>query len=59
MYQLDDKIRLERFREDCHKAIEKAKTSYLTRLGNKLNKKDTPQTVLEDNFQNNEQIQSS
>ena len=42
-YQPDDKIRLDRFREDCHNAIKEAKTNYSNLLGNKLNDSDTPQ----------------
>ena len=35
-YQIDDKIRLDNLRLECHNAIEAAKHSYMASLGNKL-----------------------
>ena len=42
-YRPDDKIRLDRFREDCHNAIKEAKINYFNLFGNKLNDCETPQ----------------
>ena len=42
-YKYEDKVRLEAFRIECQKADEKAKMSYLTKLGNKVNKPGTSQ----------------
>ena len=42
-YKADDKIKLESFRKECKEAVEKAKTDYLTNLGNKLNDPATSQ----------------
>ena len=39
-YNHDDKLRLDSFRNDCQEAIEKAKSEYLNKLGNKLNDPD-------------------
>ena len=36
-YRAEDKIRMDAFREECKKAVEKKKVDYLTKLGNKLN----------------------
>ena len=36
-FRVEDKIRLDTFREECKNAIENAKVNYLTKLGNKLN----------------------
>ena len=41
-YKPEDKIRLDRFRDECRSNIEEAKTSYLNRLGDKLNDPNTP-----------------
>ena len=40
-YKDDDQLRLDSFRNDCQKAVEKAKIDYLTMLGNKLNDPNT------------------
>ena len=36
-YKEEDKARLDSFRIECHKAVETAKSSYLTNMGNKAN----------------------
>ena len=36
-YKEEDKVRLDSFRIECHKAVETAKSSYLTNMGNKAN----------------------
>ena len=36
-YKEEDKVRLNSFRTECHKAVETAKSSYLTNMGNKAN----------------------
>ena len=36
-YKEEDKVRLDTFRTECHQAVEDAKLSYLTNLGNKAN----------------------
>ena len=36
-YKEEDKVRLESFRIECHKAVETAKSSYLKNMGNKPN----------------------
>ena len=36
-FRAEDKIRLDKFREECKNAIENAKINYLTKLGHKLN----------------------
>ena len=36
-YKEEDKDRLDTFRTECHQAVEDAKLSYLTNLGNKVN----------------------
>ena len=36
-YKVEDRIRLETFREECQMAVENAKSDYLTDLGNKPN----------------------
>ena len=42
-YKMDDKIRLDTFRQECQEAVAKAKTDYLNNLGNKLNDPNTSQ----------------
>ena len=42
-YNAEDKGRLEAFRIDCQKAVETAKLSYLSNLGNKVNDPGTTQ----------------
>ena len=42
-YKAEDKARLDGFRIECQKAVETAKSSYLTNLGNKLNNSNTSQ----------------
>ena len=42
---MEDKVRLEAFRNECQKAVEKAKSDYLNHLGNKLNDTNTPQKL--------------
>ena len=46
-YKADDKVRLDAFRIECQQAVEAAKLSYLTNLGNKVNNHSTSQ-ILED-----------
>ena len=36
-YKVEDKVKFEVFRKECQKAVESAKFSYLTNMGNKLN----------------------
>ena len=36
-YKAEDKVRLDAFRIECQQAVEAAKLSYLTNLGNKVN----------------------
>ena len=36
-YKEEDKVRLDSFRIECHKAVETAKSSYLKNMGNKPN----------------------
>ena len=36
-YKAEDKLRLETFRNECQQAVETAKLTYLSNLGNKLN----------------------
>ena len=40
-YKEEDKVRLEVFRIECQKAVELAKLSYLTNMGNKVNEPGT------------------
>ena len=40
-YKEEDKVRLEVFRIECQKAVESAKCSYLTNMGNKVNEPGT------------------
>ena len=40
-YKIEDKIRLDAFREECKEAVENKKVIYLTNLGNKLNDPST------------------
>ena len=47
-YKEEDKVRLEVFRIECKKAVETAKSSYLTNMGNKVNDPGTTQVLLED-----------
>ena len=42
-YREEDKARLDIFRTECHQAVENAKLSYLTNLGNKVNNPNTSQ----------------
>ena len=42
-YKTDDKDRLDAFRTECHKAVEMAKLSYMTNLGNIFDNPNTPQ----------------
>ena len=42
-YNAQDKIRLDDFRIECQQAVETAKLSYLTNLGNKVNNPGTSQ----------------
>ena len=49
-YKEEDKLRLENFRKECKEAVENAKMSYITNLGNKLNDPGTPQKVLLENY---------
>ena len=42
-YKAQDKVRLDAFRIECQQAVETAKTSYLTNLGNKVNNPATSQ----------------
>ena len=42
-YKEEDKARLDTFRSECQQAIENAKSSYLTNLGNKVNDPNTSQ----------------
>ena len=42
-YKDEDKLRLQTFRNECQLAVETAKLSYLSNLGNKLNDPGTPQ----------------
>ena len=42
-YKADDKARLDAFRIECQKAVESAKLSYLTNLGNRINNANTSQ----------------
>ena len=42
-YKEEDKVRLEVFRIECQKAVETAKSSYITNMGNKVNDPGTSQ----------------
>ena len=42
-YKEEDKVRLEVFRNECQEAVESAKLSYLTNMGNKVNDSGTSQ----------------
>ena len=42
-YNDEDKVRLDNFRIECQQAVENAKLSYLTNLGNKVNDLNTSQ----------------
>ena len=42
-YKTEDKVRLDAFRIECQQAVETAKLSYLTTLGNKVNNPGTSQ----------------
>ena len=42
-YKAEDKVRLDAFRIDCQQAVETAKLSYLSNLGNKVNNSGTSQ----------------
>ena len=40
-HKLEDKVRLDNFRKDCQEAVETAKLTYLTNMGEKLNNHNT------------------
>ena len=40
-YKIEDKDRLDLFRNQCQEAVESAKANYISRLGNQLNARDT------------------
>ena len=42
-YKAEDKVRIDGFRIECQQAVETAKLSYLTNLGNKVNSPGTSQ----------------
>ena len=42
-YREEDKARLDAFRSECHQAVEDAKLTHLTNLGNKVNDPNTSQ----------------
>ena len=42
-YKIEDKDRLDAFRKECQQAVETAKLTYLTTLGNKVNDPNTSQ----------------
>ena len=42
-YKLEDKVRLDNFRKECQEAVETAKLTYLTNMGEKLNNPNTSQ----------------
>ena len=42
-YKEEDKVRLVVFRIECQKAVETAKSSYITNMGNKVNEPGTSQ----------------
>ena len=42
-YKLEDKVRLDNFRNECQEAVKTAKLTYLINLGNKLNNPNTNQ----------------
>ena len=44
-YKRQDKARLDSFRSECQLAVENAKLSYLTNLGNKVNDPNTSQNA--------------
>ena len=44
-YKVEDKVRLDDFRVECQQAVVKAKLSYLTNLGNKVNDPNTSQKI--------------
>ena len=44
-YKAEDKVRIDGFRIECQQAVETAKLSYLTNLGNKLNSHGTSQKL--------------
>ena len=46
-YKEEDKVRLHTLRTECRQAVEDAKFSYLTNLGNKANDPNTSQIILE------------
>ena len=43
-YSIDDKVRGDKFREDCNLAVQIATDKYLRDLGNKLTNPNTSQT---------------
>ena len=42
-YKLEDKVGLDNFRKKCQEAVETAKLTYLTNMGEKLNNPNTSQ----------------
>ena len=44
-YREEDKARLDTFRSECQLAVDNAKLSYLTDLGNKVNGPNTSQKI--------------
>ena len=44
-YREEDKARLDTFRSECQLAVDNAKLSYLTHLGNKVNDPNTSQKI--------------
>ena len=42
-YKLEDKVRLDNFHKECQEAVETAKLTYLTNMGEKLNNPNTSQ----------------
>ena len=45
-YITEDKVRLDTFRIECQQAVEAAKLSYLTNLGNKVNNPTLPKNLI-------------
>ena len=45
VYREEDKARLDTFRSECQLAVDNAKLSYLTNLGNKVNDPNTSQKI--------------
>ena len=42
-YKPEEKVRFDNFRKECQEAVEIAKLTYLTNMGNKLNNPNTSQ----------------